>query len=155
MKHILSFKFYYNWWKNVDKLILSTILLLFFLGLFFSLASTSLIASDKLNTNSYYFFYKHFAYIFLGLGFILFFSSINQDLLFKISWLFFFTFLIFLILVPIIGVEVKGSKRWIDIGMLPRFQPIEILKPFIIVIIATSLSLENKNYQFVKYFLSS
>ena len=50
---------YYVWWKNIDKFILFLILSLFFLGLFFSLASTSLIASDKLNTNSYYFFIKH------------------------------------------------------------------------------------------------
>ena len=37
----------------------------------------------------------------------------------------------FLILVPFFGVEVKGSKRWLNFGFLPRFQPIEILKPFI------------------------
>ena len=28
---------YYNWWKNIDKTILSLIILLFGLGLFFSL----------------------------------------------------------------------------------------------------------------------
>ena len=50
---------YYDWWKNIDKYIFSLILILFFLGLFFSLVSTSLIASDKLDTNSYYFFIKH------------------------------------------------------------------------------------------------
>ena len=49
----------YDWWKNIDKFLLFMILGLFFLGLFFSLVSTSLIASDKLNTNSYYFFLKH------------------------------------------------------------------------------------------------
>ncbi len=51
-------KFYYDWWKSVDKVILLLIIFLFFLGLFFSLVSTSLIASDKLNTNSYHFFFK-------------------------------------------------------------------------------------------------
>ena len=49
---------FYDWWKNIDKFILLLILTLFLLGLFFSLASTSLIASDKLNTKSYYFFLK-------------------------------------------------------------------------------------------------
>ena len=39
-------------------MVILAILGLFFLGLFFSLVSTSLIASDKLNTNSYYFFIK-------------------------------------------------------------------------------------------------
>ena len=38
---------------------------------------------------------------------------------------------------PFIGVEVKGSKRWIDLFFLPRFQPIEVLKPFLIIILAT------------------
>ena len=54
---------FYDWWKNVDKFVLLIFLGLFFLGLFFSLVSTSLIASDKLNTNSYYFFLKHLIFI--------------------------------------------------------------------------------------------
>ena len=53
------YKSYYNWWKNIDKTILILILILFGLGLFFSLVSTSLIASDALNTDSYYSFIKH------------------------------------------------------------------------------------------------
>ena len=47
---------YYQWWKNLDKFILILIISFFSIGLFFSLVSTSLIASDKLNTNSYFFF---------------------------------------------------------------------------------------------------
>ena len=47
---------YFNWWRNLDKTILTTILLLFTLGLLFSLLSTSLVASDRLNTNNYFFF---------------------------------------------------------------------------------------------------
>ena len=62
------FNFYYGWWKNIDKFILFLILFLFLLGLFFSLVSTSIIASDKLNTNSYNFFLKHSAHISLGIS---------------------------------------------------------------------------------------
>ena len=50
---------FYKWWKNLDKVILSLIISFFLIGLFFSLVSTSLIASDKLDTNSYFFFFKH------------------------------------------------------------------------------------------------
>ena len=148
------YKFYYGWWKNIDKSIFFLIMLLFCLGLFFSLVSTSLIASDKLNTNSYYFFFKHFFYIGIGFFFIIFFSSINKDNLFKISIILFFVCLIFLTLVPIIGVEVKGSKRWLEFFFFPRFQPIELLKPFIIIIIASILSSEKNNNLYYKYFLS-
>ena len=148
------YKFYYGWWKNIDKSIFFLIMLLFCLGLFFSLVSTSLIASDKLNTNSYYFFFKHFYYIGIGFFFIIFFSSINQDNLFEISIILFFVCFIFLTLVPIIGVEVKGSKRWLEFFFFPRFQPIELLKPFIIIIIASILSSEKNNNLYYKYFLS-
>ena len=120
----LIYKFYYNWWKNVNKTILILIVILFGLGLFFSLVSTSLIASDKLNTNSYYFFIKHLLFIFVGVFFIIFFSSLKDNDLIKVSSLFFIIFLFLLTLVPFFGVGVKGSIRWIDIPFLTRFQPI-------------------------------
>ena len=148
------YKFYYSWWKNINKAVLFLIITLFGFGLFFSLVSTSLIASDKLDTNSYYFFFKHFSYIGIGVFTIILFSSLNHNDLIKISKILFVLCLFFLILVPIVGVEVKGSKRWIDFIFFPRFQPIELLKPFLIVIIAHVLSYENKKNVYYKYFLS-
>ena len=148
------YKFYYSWWKNINKSVLFLIIILFGFGIFFSLVSTSLIASDKLDTNSYYFFFKHFSYIGIGVFIIILFSSLNHNDLIKISKILFVFCLFFLILVTIIGVEVKGSKRWIDFIFFPRFQPIELLKPFLIVIIAHVLSYENKKNVYYKYFLS-
>ena len=148
------YKFYYSWWKNINKSVLFLIIILFGFGLFFSLVSTSLIASDKLDTNSYYFFFKHFSYIGIGVFTIILFSSLNHNDLIKISKILFVLCLFFLILVPIVGVEIKGSKRWIDFIFFPRFQPIELLKPFLIVIIAQVLSYENKKNVYYKYFLS-
>ena len=148
------YKFYYQWWKNIDKSIFLIITLLFTIGLFFSLVSTSLIASDKLDTNSYFFFFKHLIYICIGIFIIFIFSSISTDQLFKYSVILFFISLISLFLVPIIGVEVKGSKRWIDLFFLPRFQPIEILKPFLIIILATILCSNRISNLYLKYLLS-
>ena len=150
----LIYKLYYDWWKNIDKSILLLILLLFSLGLFFSLVSTSLIASDKLDTNSYYFFFKHLFYIGIAIFFVIFFSSINQTNLFRTSIVLFIICFIFLILVPIIGIEVRGSKRWLEFPFLPRFQPIELLKPFIIIMVASVLSTEKGKNIYYKYFLS-
>ena len=147
-------KLYYEWWKNIDKSIFILIIILFSLGLFFSLVSTSLIASDKLNTNSYYFFLRHVFYTFIGIFFIIFFSTLNQKNLYRVSTVLFIICFIFLALVPIIGVEVKGSKRWVDFTFLPRFQPIEVLKPFIIIMIASILSSEKSSNIYYKYFLS-
>ncbi len=143
---------YYQWWKNLDKLILGLIITLFLIGLFFSLVSTSLIASDKLDTNNYFFFFKHFIFVIIGMGLIFIFSYIDQEALYKISIYFFLMSLILLCLVPIIGVEIKGSKRWIDVFFLPRLQPIEFVKPFFIIMLSTIITfdkLNNFSFKFV------
>ena len=148
------YKFYYQWWKNIDKSIFFIISLLFIIGLFFSLVSTSLIASDKLDTNSYFFFFKHLIYVLIGIFIVFMFSSFNKEQLIKYSIILFFISLFSLFLVPIIGIEVKGSKRWIDLLFLPRFQPIEVLKPFLIVFLATILCTEKTNLT-IKYLLTT
>ena len=148
------FNSYYEWWKNVDKFILTLIILLFLIGLFFSLVSTSLVASDKLDTNDYSFFFKHLIFISLGTIVIFFLSSISQDKLLKFSLIIFLFSIIFLIMVPFIGIEVKGSKRWIDLNFLPRFQPIELVKPFLIICISLILSSQKYTNIFFKYTLS-
>jgi len=148
------FNFYYGWWKNIDKFILFLILLLFSLGLFFSLVSTSIIASDKLNTNTYYFFIKHLLFIALGVFILVTFSAIDKKKLFQISQYLFLIFFIFLVLVLFIGTEIKGSIRWIDLPLIPRFQPIEILKPFLIVMISTVFTLNNQRHLYLKYLFS-
>ena len=155
MDKIVSFqKLYYKWWKNIDKFILALVILLFSVGLFFSLVSTSLIASDKLNTNDYLFFFKHLIFLCIGAFSIFIFSSMDRENLFKISIIFFSASLLLLLLVPLIGVEVKGSKRWIDLYLLPRFQPIELVKPFLIVFLSIILSSQRYANVYIKYSVS-
>ncbi len=89
-----------------------------------------------------------------GIIVIFFLSSINQDKLFKFTPVIFLISLIFLVLVPVVGVEVKGSKRWIDIYMLPRFQPIELVKPFLIIFISLILSSQKYANIYFKYTFS-
>jgi cell division protein FtsW len=148
------YSLYYNWWKNIDKFIFSLIILLFFTGLFFSLVSTSLLVSDKLDTNDYAFFFKHLSFVFLGIIIIFFLSSINEEKLFKYSPAIFLISLISLFLVPIIGVEVNSAQRWIDFYFLPRFQPIELVKPFLIILISLILSSEKYTNIYFKYLFS-
>ena len=62
--------------------------------------------------------------------------------------------LLFLFLVPLFGVEVKGSKRWMDLPFLPRFQPVEIVKPLFIIVIAKIITLNEKIYIYKKYLYS-
>ncbi len=148
------YNLYYEWWKNIDKFIFSLIILLFITGLFFSLVSTSLLVSDKLDTNDYAFFFKHLSFIILGILIIFILSSINEEKLFKISPVIFLLSLISLSLVPLIGVEVNNAQRWIDLYFLPRFQPIELVKPFLIILISLILSSEKYINIYLKYFFT-
>ena len=149
-----SFKFrLLNYWRNIDKKILLSFLLLFFLGLFFSFSSTSSLAGERLNKDYYFFFSKHLSFAILALLIMFFISAIDTFLLKKLVIpLFVFSF-IFLALVPIIGIEVKGAKRWIDLYFF-RLQPIEILKPFFILMTVRILTLEKLKNSQVKYFFS-
>ena len=148
------YNYYYEWWKNIDKFIFFLIILLFITGLFFSLVSTSLLVSDKLDTNDYAFFFKHLSFVFLGVLIIFVLSSINEQKLFKISPIIFIFSVISLFLVPIIGVEVNSAQRWIDLYFLPRFQPIELVKPFLIILISLILSSEKYTNLYFKYLSS-
>ena len=45
-----------NYWRNIDKTIFISFLALFTLGIFFSFASTSTLAGERLNKDYYFFF---------------------------------------------------------------------------------------------------
>ena len=80
-------------------------------------------------------------------------STIRTPILKKmIIPLFIFSF-IFLALVPLIGVEVKGAKRWLDFYFF-RLQPIEILKPFFILVTVKILTSQKFQNSQIKYFFS-
>ena len=80
-------------------------------------------------------------------------SIIRTELLIKSVVPLFIISFIFLALVPIFGVEVKGAKRWLDLYFL-RLQPIEILKPLFILITVKILTLKRLGNSQVKYFFS-
>ena len=61
--------------------------------------------------------------------------------------------LLLLVLVPIIGVEVKGAKRWLNFYLF-GLQPIEILKPFFILVTVKILTFDKLKNSQLKYFLS-
>ena len=149
-----TFKFLFiNYWRSLDKKILFCFLILFFLGLFFSFSSTSSLAGERLNKDYYFFFTKHLFFTFIAFGVMIVISLIKTELLIKLVVPSFIITFIFLALVPIIGVEVKGAKRWLDFFFF-RLQPIEILKPFFILITVKILTFEKLKETQIKYFFS-
>ncbi len=142
-----------NYWDNIDKKIFSCFIILFLLGLFFSFSSTSSLAGERLNKDYYFFFSKHLFFTFIALIIMILISIIETSLLKKAIMPLFTISFIFLALVPFFGIEVKGAKRWLDLYFF-RLQPIEILKPFFILVTVKILTLKNIQNSQIKYFLS-
>ena len=152
LKNIFKFEFN-SYWRNIDKNILFGFFILFFLGLFFSFSSTSSLAGERLNKTYYFFFSKHLIFTVLALLIMFVISAIETSLLKKIVIPFFIISFLLLILLPIVGVEVKGAKRWLDLYLF-RLQPIELLKPFFILATVKILTLDKLKNSQVRYLFS-
>jgi len=142
-----------NYWRNVDKNIFFGFLFLFFLGLFFSFSSTSSLAGERLNQAYYFYFSKHLVFTLVALFVMFVISALETSLLKKILIPFFVISFLSLLLVPLIGVEVKGAKRWLDIYFF-RLQPVEFLKPFFVLITVKILTYDKLKNSQVKYLFS-
>ena len=142
-----------NYWRNIDKAIFISFLLLFILGVFFSFASTSTLAGERLNKDYYFFFSKHLIFAVSAIFLMVLVSTIQFNFFKKILIPIFLITLIFLILVLFFGIEVKGSKRWLNLFFF-RFQPVEFIKPFFIVVIAKILSEDTLSTSNTSYFFS-
>ena len=143
-----------KWWRNIDKAILFLFVFLFLLGLFFSFSSTSSMLAEKMNKQTYFFFTKHLIFVFIALFLLVIISIQDRNKLIKFLPYLFLISLLLLFLIPLFGAEVKGSKRWMDIPFLPRFQPIELIKPLFIIFIAKIIVRNEKTNIYRRYLYS-
>ena len=142
-----------NYWKNLDKTIFLSFFILFILGVFFSFASTSTLAGERLNKDYYFFFSKHLIFAICSIFLMIAISWFETKLLKKFLIPIFLVLLTTLFLILFFGIEVKGSKRWLNL-LFFRFQPVEFLKPFFVVVVAQILSRENLVPTNTSYFFS-
>ncbi|MCH2541149.1 MAG: FtsW/RodA/SpoVE family cell cycle protein [Alphaproteobacteria bacterium] len=134
--------FLYNWWRSIDRKIFIITILLLLIGCLISFAATPSIAI-KYGLDPYYFAKKHLIFAPAAFFFI-FFTSLFSRLGIKRFFLFIFLLSIFFIFYSFfIGIESKGSIRWVSFFGY-SFQPSEFLKVSFIIICASIFS--SKNY---------
>jgi len=143
-----------KWWRNIDKEILFLFIFLFLLGLFFSFSSTSSVIAEKMNKQTYFFFAKHLIFVSISLFLLVAISIQDKRKLINFLPYLFLISLLLLFLTPLFGIEVKGSKRWMELPFLPRFQPVELVKPLFIVFIAKIIILNEKTNIYRRYLYS-
>lgn len=124
--------------KPVDFILCITVLLLLALGIIMVLSASS--PSSFSETGSSYTYVKKQAFsAILGLIIMFGLSKINYKIYKHLDKLAYAASIILLAMVPLIGIESGGAKRWIDLGFT-SFQPSELAKIGFIVFYAVYLS---------------
>ncbi|MCZ8369912.1 MAG: putative peptidoglycan glycosyltransferase FtsW [Porphyrobacter sp.] len=130
------------WWREIDKLLLLLIGLLMAVGII-AVAAASPASADQLSTikervPDFMFFQRHIVFQLMGLTLMIGLSFLERDQARRLGILVGAVMLALLFVVPIIGEEKNGAKRWIKVGM--SLQPSEFLKPGFAIICAWILS---------------
>lgn len=130
------------WWREIDRVLLALVLLLMAVGALAVAASSPATArrlsSDGVKLDDLHFFWLHLRWQALGLAVLLGTALLNREVMRRGAIVLAGAMLLALLLVPIIGAEVNGAKRWLNLGI--SFQPSEFLKPAFAVTLAWVLS---------------
>ena len=133
------------WFWEIDRMLLLLVLVLISIGLI-AVAAASPASAHRYSDVSFqlaplHYFWRQLLWVCLGVPVMIGISMMPQQLARRVALTFAGVFLLCLAVVPLIGVEANGARRWIGIGFA-QFQPSEFLKPFFVVAIAWLLSLK-------------
>ena len=131
-----------RWFKSIDILNLSLLLLLMVLGILFVSTASPNVAKSK-SLVEFYFIKKHCIFVLLSMFSMIFFSFFSEKGIINISYLGLFLSLSLLILLFLINNENNGASRWLKLSKL-SIQPSEFLKPFLIIMFAYLLNTSKK-----------
>jgi cell division protein FtsW len=101
-----------------------------------------------------YYFWRQLAWIMIGIPVMIGISMIPRERARRLSLVGAAIFFGLLILVPIIGPEHNGARRWIEFGV-GQVQPSEFLKPFFVIAMAWLLSLKESDKTLPVFIISA
>ena len=137
-----------RWFWEIDRVLLLLVAVLIGIGLI-AVAAASPAAGQRYSGGSVqisglYFFYKQIAWIAVGLPVMIGISMLTRDRARRLSLFGAAFFFVLMIFVPVLGPEINGATRWIELPV-GQLQPSEFLKPFFVVAMAWLLSLREKD----------
>ena len=131
-----------RWWWSLDRWTFALIVTLLAIGLLMTLAASPAVA-ERIHLDSFYFAKRHLFYLCLFFITMVGVSLLEEKYLRRFALLLFGGSVVLLILTPFLGAEIKGAKRWINLGGM-SIQPSEFIKPPLIALPAWMLS-ENES----------
>ncbi len=128
----------FRWWHSLDTIILVTVGLIILLG-GLSITTASVAAAPKYGVGPYYFAIKQGIFLMLAVGIILGLSFMSPTVIKRGAILLAMATFGGMILTLLVGEDVKGASRWIQIAGF-NLQPSEIMKPAFVMITAMLIS---------------
>lgn len=119
---------------GVDRVLLFYILLLILYGSVMVFSASTAYSAIRF-ADPYYFIRKQIIWVLIGLADMLVFSQIPPEKIRQAAVPLYILTLLLLLLVPLIGQEAGGAKRWIAIGGF-TFQPSELSKTALVLVLA-------------------
>jgi cell division protein FtsW len=123
-----------NWWWTVDRWFLAAFTMLMGLGVVLSFAASPAVA-ERIGLGSFHFVTRQIVFMLPALGAMIAVSFLDQRLIRRLALVMLIGSLVLMVATLYIGVEVKGSRRWISLAGV-SLQPSEFLKPAFVVICA-------------------
>ena len=137
------------WWRELDHVLLGLIIILMAVGCAAiaaaSPAGAERLSSDEVTLPALYFLWAHLRWLAVGITVMLGLSMLSRDSARRFAILLSVGMVGALLLVPFIGTEVNGARRWLNLGF--SFQPSEFLKPGFAVTLAWIMSWRLKDPQ--------
>ena len=128
---------------DVPFLVLTVLLVLIGVLMMFSASYARAYTTEGKAT---YYFARQAVFAIVGIGIMLFFSTWNYQIWRSVSFFVLAAAIVFLLLVPLIGIEENGAKRWIYLGFT-SFQPSEVAKLGIVLTFASMISYYRERMQ--------
>ena len=127
--------------KNIQKKKYINIKILIPIILFMIISLISIYSSQNLLSSSYSNLYiKQALWYLIGFALIYIIYNMNNEIIYKYSYILYILFNIFLLLVLFVGSETNGSKCWFNIPFIGSFQPSEFMKLVLIIVLSYELS---------------
>ena len=131
--------------NGIDLTFLFLVLILLSIGLIM-MFSASYARAYSAEGKATYYFARQAVFAIVGIGIMLFFSTWNYQIWRSVSFFILAAAIVFLLLVPLIGIEENGAKRWIYLGFT-SFQPSEVAKLGIVLTFASMISYYRERMQ--------
>jgi cell division protein FtsW len=123
-----------EWWWTVDRWLMSAIGILMVCGIVFGMAGSPAVA-ERLNLTTFHFVNWQAIYLIPAICVIFFVSMLTPRQVRRLALLVYFGALAGVIMALLIGVEIKGARRWV-FGL----QPSEFMKPAFVILSAWAFS---------------